>query len=61
MLACKNIDAEIRVRPIRKRTMLMNWDAIAAIAVLLAALGIIVSLAYLAGQVHGIAAFRHLH
>ena len=31
----------------------MNWDAIAAIAELLAALGVIGSLVYLAGQVRG--------
>lgn len=31
----------------------MNWDATAAIAELLAALGVIVSLVYLAGQVRG--------
>ncbi|MDA0994927.1 MAG: hypothetical protein O3A13_15010 [Proteobacteria bacterium] len=31
----------------------MNWDAIAAIAELLAALGVVGSLVYLAGQVRG--------
>ena len=31
----------------------MNWDAIAAAAELLAALGVVISLIYLAGQVRG--------
>jgi len=45
------VNCSFAERQLRKRQM--NWDAIAAIAELLAALGVIGSLVYLAGQVRG--------